>query len=242
MVRVVSQVRPTVVFHLASLFLSAHKTAEVEPLVRSNVLFGTQLLEAMSIAGVDKLINTGTAWQHFENKSYNPVNLYAATKQAFEAIVDYYVEAGFITATTLELFDTYGPHDERGKLLEILRRGSKVDSLIQMSPGEQLIDLVHVDDVVAAFLTAADKMIHETRHIHARYAVSSGHPISVRELVSLIERVQGHPLPVAWGARPYRLREVMVPASLVPVVPGWSPGILLIDGLKQEFPRWRMAP
>lgn len=242
MVRIVSHVRPTVVFHLASLFLSEHKTAEVEPLVRSNVLLGAQLLDAMSVAGVSKLVNTGTAWQHYENRPCNPVNLYAATKQAFEAIVDYYVEAKLIAATTLKLIDTYGPYDERGKLLALLKRCSKADTLMQMSPGEQPIDLVHVDDVVAAFAIAANRIIGEAEGTHAHYSVSSGHPVSVKELVSLIEGILGRRLPIAWGARPYRRRELMVLPSLLPAVPGWSPCVSLADGLKREFSEERTTP
>ena len=40
-----------------------------------------------------RIVNTGTSWQHYCNKPYSPVNLYAATKQAFEEILQYYVEA-----------------------------------------------------------------------------------------------------------------------------------------------------
>src|SRR6185369_2293438 len=42
--------KPDVIFHLASLFRAGHVTAEVTPLVESNVLLGTQLLEAASLA------------------------------------------------------------------------------------------------------------------------------------------------------------------------------------------------
>src|SRR4051812_1833664 len=78
--------KPDVVFHLASLFVSDHRVQDVQNLVESNLLFGTQLLEAMAQAGVKRIINTGTSWQ-----CPHPFNLYAATKQAFESILGYYV-------------------------------------------------------------------------------------------------------------------------------------------------------
>ena len=78
--------RPDVVFHLASLFLAQHNSQQIVPLIESNVLLGVQVLEAMSSAGVKLLVNTGTSWQHFHSGSFRPVNLYAATKQAFEDI------------------------------------------------------------------------------------------------------------------------------------------------------------
>jgi len=61
----VADFRPDVVFHLSSLFLAQHDSSQVEPLVSSNILFGTQLLDAMRLVGVTTLINTGTAWQNF---------------------------------------------------------------------------------------------------------------------------------------------------------------------------------
>jgi len=75
--------KPSVVFHVASLVLSEHKPEQINAVIESNILFGTQLLEAMVAADVKHLINTSTFWEHFVNKEYSPVNLYAASKRAF---------------------------------------------------------------------------------------------------------------------------------------------------------------
>jgi len=61
---------PQQVLHLASMFLSDHTAADVEGLLRSNLVFPTQLLEAMSAAGCRELVNTGTSWQHFDAAGY----------------------------------------------------------------------------------------------------------------------------------------------------------------------------
>ena len=66
MINIIKDAQPDVVFHLASLFLAQHTSEDVEKLVQSNLLFGTQLAEAMTLQGVTKLINTGTSWQHYE--------------------------------------------------------------------------------------------------------------------------------------------------------------------------------
>ncbi len=217
----VARAKPDVVFHLASLFLSQHVSKDVEPLIRSNVLFGSQLLEAMKENAVSQLINTGTSWQHYDNDDYNPVCLYAATKQAFEAIVEYYVQACGLKAITLKLFDTYGPDDPRPKLFHLLDKAARSGEPLNMSAGEQLIDLVHVDDVVEAFMVAAGR-VGSVRQ-HETYGVSSGHPLPLRDLVDLYAKKSGRAIPVNWGARPYRFREVMVPWNNYATLPGWSP-------------------
>ncbi len=150
MMRCVAQAKPDIVFHLASLFLSQHETKDVDSLVLGNVLMGTQLLEAMSVNGVTRIVNTGTSWQHYDNKDYNPVCLYAATKQAFEAILEYYVQACGVRAITLKLFDTYGPDDRRPKLFNLLSDAVKTGVTLNMSEGGQFIDPVFIDDVIDA--------------------------------------------------------------------------------------------
>jgi len=229
----VGTVKPAVVFHLASLFLSEHSTEQIEPLIRSNLLFGTQLVDAMAACGSGLLVNTGTSWEHYRGMAYSPVNLYAATKQAFEAILQYYVEARELRVVTLKLFDTYGANDPRAKLFTLLRRVAEQGMPLAMSPGEQLIDLVHVDDVVEAFCLAAGRLLEGAVTGHERYAVSSGAPLPLRELVALYGRVIGKDLPIEWGGRPYRQREVMVPWSSGRPLPGWQPQVGLEEGIRR---------
>ncbi|MCH7971559.1 MAG: NAD-dependent epimerase/dehydratase family protein, partial [Chloroflexi bacterium] len=78
MISLLRDAQPDAVIHLASLFLGEHKPDDVDELVRSNVLLSVQLAEAMAANGVQKLINVGTSWQHYDGENYNPVNLYAA--------------------------------------------------------------------------------------------------------------------------------------------------------------------
>ena len=229
----VEEARPCVVFHLASLFIAQHRPGDVDRLVASNILFGAQLLQAMAAAGVTRLVNTGSSWQHFHGPEYEPVNLYAATKQALEDIIRYYGEAHGLRCITLKLFDTYGPEDRRPKLLNLLLEAARTGEAVGLSPGEQIVDMIYVDDVVEAFLVAG-RMVEEGRGPACQaFAVSGGERVSVRELVKACEEVLGAPVPVIWGARPYRDREVMVPASFDEGLPGWHPRFSLRQGLSR---------
>jgi nucleoside-diphosphate-sugar epimerase len=231
-IRVMRLVRPDLVFHLASIFISEHVPADILKLVQSNITFGTQVLEAMAASRVPFIVNAGTSWQHYNDEQYNPVNLYAATKQAFEDILEYYVQAGNLRAITLKLFDTYGPHDPRQKIFHLLSRAADEGTHLEMSPGEQCIDLVYVDDVVAAFLVAARRLLEGKVPGHERYAVTSQKPVSLRSLVEIYERVTGQTLDIGWGGRPYRNREVMQPLSSGAVLPGWKPVVDLPEGIR----------
>lgn len=233
LLKIVADCSPDVVFHLASLFLAQHTASDIEQLVQSNILFSTQLVEAMTQADCRRLINTGTSWEHYENSPYNPVNLYAATKQAFETILSYYLETTALKAITLKLFDTYGPNDPRPKLFTLLQKVATEGKPFAMSQGEQLIDLVYIDDIVRAYLIAADRLLAEEVSGHEMYAVSSGNPLRLRELVELYSKVTGKKLPIQWGARPYRQREVMIPWQNGTALPCWKAEVDLIEGIRR---------
>ena len=230
---ILEQTQPDVVFHLASLVGSEHQSADVEPLILSNVLFGTQLAEAMVNTGCPCMVNVGTFWQHYRGESYDPVNLYAATKQAFEDILQYYIQAKGLNVITLKLFDTYGPDDPRPKLFHFLKSLEDRGVPLDMSPGEQLVDFVFIDDVVEAFMLAAERLRTESFAGYERYVVSSGQPIRLKDLVELFSKITDKTIKVNWGGRAYREREVMVPWNAGRTLPGWSVKIHLEDGIKK---------
>ena len=222
--------KPDVVFHLASLFLASHDSGQVQELIAANVLFGTQLVEAMKLVGVKALVNTGTAWQTDIDGRYDAVNLYAATKQAFEDILGFYSSATGIHVVTLRLYDSYGPGDTRRKLLWLLLESIRTGEPLLLSPGDQVVDLVHVDDICSAFLAAAALVL--TQPGTSVYAVSGGQRRSLQQVVATLEEAAGRKLPVHFGARPYREREVMLP-WLGPALPGWRAQISLLEGFKE---------
>lgn len=226
--------KPDVVFHLASLFIAEHQSHQTTELINSNLLFGTHVVEACVRNDVLRFINTGTSWQHYRSERYDPVCLYAATKQAFEDILDFYADAFGLRVITLKLFDTYGPDDPRPKLVNLLMKALHSGERLGMSPGEQMLDLVHIDDVTNAFMVGAQQLLNSTSYTpHNRYAVSSGAPQSVRQLVALMEQISGKTIQVTFGARPYRSREVMLSWQGGQHLPTWKTQTSLHNGIRQ---------
>tara|TARA_R110000751_G_scaffold1474_9_gene5587 strand:- start:2729 stop:3616 length:888 start_codon:yes stop_codon:yes gene_type:complete len=223
------------VIHLASLYITTHKPEEVLNLVQTNVGFSTYVLECASEAGVPWFVNTGTFWQHYKSAEYDPVNLYAATKEAFEAIAQYYINTSSLQFVTLKLSDTYGPGDTRPKILNLLDRISKSDEELQMSPGDQQMDISHIDDVCTAFIQLANLLQNADKRIEngAAYVVKASKVYSLKELVAIFENVSKCKLSINFGGRPYRDREVMQPWKFGNTVPGWSPKISIHAGIKQ---------
>jgi len=220
-----------VVFHLAAEFVSDHTAEDIEDLVATNVGLGTQLLQGMVEADVRRVVTTSTVWCRHGELDDQPVNLYAATKAAFDPILGYYSAAHDISTVMLELGDNYGPDDHRGKVVTALIDAVRDGRRLQMSPGDQALDLTYIDDVVEALRVAAERLALSTQTKHERFSVLSGQTISLRELAEEIQRLIGHDLDVSWGARSHRPRQVMRPRPTADALPGWLPSIRLDAGL-----------
>lgn len=226
------------IIHLASLYLNVHEPVQATRLIDSNVRFSTHVIECAVRANVSWFINTGTYWQHYNNSNYNPVNLYAASKQAFECISRYYVETNLIRFNTLKLSDTFGPNDTRPKIFNIWERIAHSGETLEMSGGEQLIDISYIDDVISAFYLLAEHLQNKNPQIQngQYFAVKAEKRYSLKELALLFEEVTGLKLNIKWGARPYKEREVMHPWENGISVPGWNPSKTISEGISQmEF-------
>lgn len=222
------------IIHLASLYLTVHKPEEAVKLIDSNVRFSTYILECAAQAGISWFINTGTFWQNYQNAVYSPVNLYAATKQAFESIARYYIETEQIRFVTLRLSDTYGPNDTRPKIFTLWERIARSGETLDMSAGEQVIDISHVDDIVSAFTLLATHLQNNQNQVCNGdvFAVKAKQRYTLKQLASVYENATGSKLNINWGARPYRDREVMTPWENGMVVPEWTPKMDIVEGIK----------
>lgn len=224
------ELRPQICFHLATRY--AHDTApeQIPALIATNLGFATQFADAAARSGCRAFVNAGTASQLNLRGAYLPASLYAASKQAFEDLLVYFDRRAGLPVANVLLFDTYGPGDTRNKLLAQLIRAAKTGQPIDLSPGGQEIDLLHIDDAVSGLMAAA-RALHNGASHPAHYALSSRRPLTIRALAELIVVNGGGKLQANWGARPYRDGEVMQTWKGGMPPPGWAPQRRLEDFL-----------
>lgn len=228
-----SQFKPDVVIHLATLFIAEHKPTDIANLMQSNLTFGTQVVDSMVRHGVLNLINTGTLWQYYEGDRLTPSSLYSATKSAFEDVLRFFSSSYGLNVTNLMLSDTYGPKDPRGKLLSKLITMAGTSESLQLSPGDQKIEWTFIEDIVSGFEHAAKRLVakqESQKFVH--YTVTSGETVSLKDTVKICEEVLGKKINIEFGAKPYRKREIMAPSKLDPVLPGWSAKVSLRQGIE----------
>ncbi|QGG48896.1 NAD dependent epimerase/dehydratase family protein [Heliorestis convoluta] len=197
------------VFHLATFFISDHETQDITPLINSNILLGTHILDAAAKAGTKHIIYAGTHWQNYGGVNYDPVNLYAATKECFQVLAKYYINTSQLRMLTLKICDTYGKNDPRNKVLPLLLKISKTQEYLEMSTGDQELGLVFIDDVVKAFKLAHERVKDLQAHEEETYMVAPEKVYTLKEVAQFVTEVTGKELNIHWGKRPYRKREIM---------------------------------
>ena len=213
------------VINLAAYFISNHTSEDIDKLIDSNVLFPLKILESIKNTDVEWFLNTGTVWQNYNNSNkYCPTNLYSATKQSLDDIIKYYSEVSDCKFTTVKICDTFGPNDTRKKLMDTLNELSKNDSSkLDMTPGNQLIDILYIDDVTDGFIKLINHLTNNNKDkIESEYLLSSKKKIRLKNLINLYEKVINKNMKVNLGASPYRFREVMNPWYRGVLVPGWK--------------------
>lgn len=232
---IIAKFRPDITYHLVASFDKGNTYEEVLNLINTNIVFGTELLRCLVKYDCKNFINIGTYWQNYKNEEYNPVDLYAATKQAFQDIIKYYQEAESLCCITLKMYDTYGENDCRNKIINILKRYLKEGKELNMSGGEQYLNLTYIDDVVEAILIATNYLYSKNKtYCGKTFFVANNELIKLKDLIKVIEKINKCTLKVNLGKISYRKREIMYP-YIGEILPGWKSETRLEDGLKKIF-------
>ncbi|KIC35470.1 NAD-dependent epimerase/dehydratase family protein [Leisingera sp. ANG-M7] len=225
---------PDLILHCGGRVLTEHLASDVDDLVQSNLLLTTALCEAGHLCGGLRIVNLGTCLEHGESGRLSPNSLYAATKVAAASIISYYCEQNHAAAITLKAPVIYGPGENRPRLVRLLIDAAISGQAIDLSPGEQELDVLHVRDAVAAVMLAAQKVAKpEAAGRHRICQVTSGQTITPRLLAREIENLSGRKVPANWGARPYKSGERMKHWTGSQQLEGWSPQVDLQTGLAE---------
>ena len=150
-----------------------------------------------------------------------------------EDAIKYYVEAYDMTAVSLVIYDTFGADDTRGKIISTLIENMKLGNQLDISPGEQKIDIVYIDDIIAAYYYTFEQIMNQSFKGNLRYCLRSGREVTIKKVVEIMEDISGKKLNILWGGRSYRKREVMNIYTEGIILPGWVAKVSLEEGIQK---------
>lgn len=223
--------KPIVCIHLASYLTSLDDYSSLEKLIDTNVFFLCRVLDALKGSGLELFINTGTfAEYHKGGGELDPAYLYAATKTASRSFIRYYSKAYDFKHTTVIPYTIYGGIDSQPKIIDFIYSALDSETPIDLSLGTQVLDFIHVNDVAAFYSSVIDhrKSIASDTVFH----LGTGKGTTLRELAALIGLHTGKPANINWGAKPFRLTDVMFAVSDRTGMDFWQPKIDIETGVK----------
>ena len=171
------------VVHCATHYIKKHDHNDIENIIKSNVLFSTILLDAVVKIKIKKFINLGTVWQHFNDTKNLAFNLYAATKQSFECIFNYYKnQYTKIKFYNILLTDTFGTNDKRKKLIPILLKNFNKKNQDKINiPKNLSMNLVNINEV-----TKCLNILLKNNSESNNYVIKSKQDVKIFDLINFL--------------------------------------------------------
>jgi UDP-glucose-4-epimerase GalE len=252
------------VMHFAALLSVGDSVKDPAGYYDTNVAGALSVLRTMAASGVKHFIFSSTAATFgvpietpiTEDHPQRPINPYGETKLAIERALPHFERAYGMRWTALRYFNAAGA-DPDGVLgedhhpeIHVIPRA--IDAALgrdtfaiygddyDTPDGTCLRDYVHVADLASAHLLALESL--RAGGASAAYNLANGRPVSVREVVTAVERVTGRP--VGAGVAPRRAGDpgvLYASSDRIKRALGWTPAYEALDVIVETAYRWRLA-
>jgi nucleoside-diphosphate-sugar epimerase len=210
---VVADVRPRTLFHLAVHGAYSSQTS-FDSMLQSNVAGTWNLLQAAVRNGVETFVNTGSSSEYGfqdhaprEDEPLEPNSLYAVTKATATMLCRLVAHDHPLRVPTLRLYSVYGPWEEPTRLLPTLIVHAMKGRLPPLVSPSIARDFVYIDDVIDAYLAAAEHRGDDRAPI---YNVGSGVQTTLADAVAVVRETFGITAEPAWSSMPSRVWDTNV--------------------------------
>jgi UDP-glucose 4-epimerase len=183
------------VFHMAVLPLgpcNEHPRLGLEV----NIVGSFNVFEAAKDAGVSKIVFSsassvyGDTFETMdESHPLNSWTFYGATKIASEYLLRGFHEHYGVDYVVLRYMNVYGPRQEGGLVINVLRRIQAGEAPTIQGDGSQSFDFVHVADVARANIRAMESDVTDDA-----FNIGGGNEATVREIVERLIELSGSQL------------------------------------------------
>lgn len=208
LVKTIEGFKPDVIIHLASFLTSADDYDSLNRLLDSNITFFCRLLDATKNSKLKLFINTGTFAEYYNgDTNFDPAYLYAATKTASRSFLDYYSKVYSFKQTTVVPYTIYGGKDTQKKIIDIIYDSTTSKTPIDLSPGEQVLDFIHIDDVTDFYIVLIENINLLSKKMNFQLGSGVGH--TLKQVAQIIEDTDNKRTNINWGGKNYRPSDVM---------------------------------
>ena len=166
-------------------------------LSQSNILFGNIILENLEKMNVKKFINFSTVWENYNGKKENYFNLYAAYKQSFNNLINYYKKIFKKTKFfSLIISDTFGQFDKRKKIINVLKKNYKKNLATNILSKNLFLNLLNVSDI-----NNATKLILEKNLKPETYVLKNKKDFCISTIIDDINNSSNKKIKINWMSK-----------------------------------------
>jgi UDP-glucose 4-epimerase len=241
----VAAAKPAAIMHFAANALVGESMTNPSKYFRNNVASGINLVDAAVEAGVKKFIFSSTCATYGtpekvpidERLPQKPINPYGLSKLMFEQILHWYDRIYGLVHVNLRYFNAAGASERYGEDHRI--ETHLIPNIIKVALGQRekaeifgdryptpdgtcIRDYIHILDLAQAHMLALNSEKSDN------YNLGCGEGFSVRQVIEIVQKVSGVPIPVT--VKPPRAGD---PPRLV----SGSHKIMTQLGWKPKFPR-----
>lgn len=254
-IRLLRELQPDVIFHLAAQSSVAMAWKEPAQTVDVNVKGAVNLLEAIRRMGEPfprtLLIGSGEEYGHIrpeetpvrEENPLRPGNFYAATKAAQNLLGHIYAQAYHMPVVLVRPFNHIGPGQRPGFVVaDFCKQIAEAEAgfrepVMRVGNLSACRDFTDVRDVVCAY-----RLLAERGRPGETYNVGSGRATPIRELLRLLLSMAQKEIQVE--SDPAKFRPVDIPVMEADIHKlqadtGWEPQIPLEQTLRETLDFWR---
>jgi nucleoside-diphosphate-sugar epimerase len=220
--QLVADAQPTAVVYCANHYVLQHHINDIDPIIDANFRFGCLLLGVLAETPMH-FVNLSSFFQQQGKDGTQPNSFYAATKQAFTNIVRWFADNSDLQTCDVMLFDTYGPGDERSKLIPGLLNCAMLGETMAIQTPSAEINLCFISDVISGIVDVVQ------RRIVGDWSIRAATNTNVFDVVRLTETVTGRKVVNEWGTAESLVSPILETRS---PLPEWSPVVSLRQGIE----------
>jgi len=211
---VINDIKPNIIFHLASYGLYSSFQTDLEKMINTNIKGSLNLINSLKNLPFTQFVNTGTCIEYKEKESslneddpVDPLNFYGITKLTAELLLKKIGQDNNMSVINLRLFTPYGYYGDSGILIPYIILNALKDKKIELSSPDSVRDFIFIDDLINLFL----KIIEDGHNYRGEiFNIGSGKQRSIKEVVSVVEKILGKKLNISYGERMSHYREPKV--------------------------------
>src|SRR5438477_8273388 len=255
-VATLARLQPDAVMHFAANALVGESMENPSKYFRNNIAAGLNLLDAMIVADVKRLVFSSTCATFGlpkrvpidEETPQRPINPYGESKLAFEKILRWYDAIHGLRSVSLRYFNAAGASEKFGEdhrfethlIPNVLKVALGQKSHLEIfgtdyetPDGTCIRDYIHIIDLANAHILALEAPAS------AFYNLGTGGGSSVREVIESCRKITRQPIPVMEKPRrPGDPTRLIASSENIKRQLGWRPQFQTLDAIVDSAWKW----